>query len=131
VGAGTLIPTIVIYGLACGIMAGTVGLTTAEATLLSAWVYAGGAQLAALQAWSQPVSLIAVCLTTLAMNSRYILMGASLRPWLHGAPARHTYPSLFMLGDGNWLLALREHAEGRRDVAFLFGSGLCCGLSGW
>jgi 4-azaleucine resistance transporter AzlC len=123
VGAGTLIPTIAMYGIAVGIMAGTVGLSAAEATLFSAWVYAGGAQLAALQAWSQPVSLIAVCLTTLAMNSRYVLMGAALRPWFRGAPAYQAYPSLFMLGDGNWALAIREHAQGRYDTAFLFGSG--------
>jgi predicted branched-subunit amino acid permease len=123
VGAGTLIPTIAIYGLAVGIMSGTVGLSTAEATLFSAWVYAGGAQLAALQAWTQPLSLVALCLTTLAMQTRYVLMSASLRPWLSGAPAYQTYPSLFMLGDGNWVMAIREHAQGRRDIAFLFGSG--------
>jgi 4-azaleucine resistance transporter AzlC len=123
VSAGTLIPTIVMYGLAAGIMAGTVGLSVAEATLFSAWVYAGGAQLAALQVWTQPVSLFAVCLTTLAMNSRYVLMGAALRPWFRGAPAYLAYPSLFMMGDGNWALAIREEAQGRRDTAFLVGSG--------
>src|SRR5262249_34873870 len=81
------------------------------------------AQMASLQAWSDPVPLAAVCLTTLAMNARYLLLGAALRPWFGPLPAHQVYPSLFVLGDGNWALALREHGNGRTDAAFLLGSG--------
>lgn len=49
------------YGIAVGIMAGAVGLTALEAILLSAWVNAGGAQMATLQAWADPVPIVAVC----------------------------------------------------------------------
>jgi len=119
-----LVPSIAMYGIAFGIMASAAGLSTGESMLFSGLVYAGGAQMASLQAWTDPVSFIAVSLTTLAMNSRYLLLGATLRPWFHGLPAYQSYASLFMMGDGNWALALREHEEGRRDAAFIFGSGL-------
>jgi len=123
-GAAPLVPSVAMYAVAFGIMASSVGLTTAEAALLSGWVNAGGAQMASLQAWSDPVSLAAVCLTTLAMNARYLLLGATLRPWFEGLPAHQVYPSLFVMGDGNWALAMKEREEGRHDAAFLLGSGL-------
>jgi 4-azaleucine resistance transporter AzlC len=120
----TLLPSVAMYGIAFGIMADVAKLTAPEAVLFSAWVYAGGAQMATLQAWADPVPLLAVCLTALAMNARYFLLGAALRPWLAGLPAHKTYISLFFMGDGNWALSLREHGEGRSDAGFLLGSGL-------
>jgi 4-azaleucine resistance transporter AzlC len=124
-----LIPGVMIYGLAFGVMAAAAGLTTVEAALLSAFVNAGGAQMASLQAWDSPVPILAVALTTLAMNSRYLLFGAALRPWFAGLPAYQSYPSLFVMGDLNWALALREREAGRNDAAFLVGSGLVLWLA--
>lgn len=115
---------VAMYGVAFGIMASAVGLTTVEAAFISGWVNAGGAQMASLQAWSTPVSLVAVCLTTLAMNARYLLMGATLRPWFSGLPAWQVYPSLLVMGDAIWAKALREREEGRDDAAFMLGAGL-------
>jgi len=120
----TLIPSSAVYGMSFGIMAGTLGLTFGEIVLISGWVNAGGAQMASLQAWAYPVPILAVCLMTLAMNARYLLMGATLRPWLGGLPAYVSYPSLLVLGDGNWALSMRERAEGRIDAGFLTGSGI-------
>jgi predicted branched-subunit amino acid permease len=118
-----LVPSIAMYGVAFGIMASAAGLSTAEAMLFSGVVFAGGAQMASLQAWTNPVSFVAVMLTTLAMNSRYMLLGAALRPWYRGLSGLQSYASLFAMGDGNWVLAMREYEEGRRDAAFILGSG--------
>jgi 4-azaleucine resistance transporter AzlC len=129
VGALTLIPGVAMYGIAFGIMASASGFSGPEAVLFSSWVYAGGAQMAALQAWADPVPVIALCLTALAMNVRYLLLGAALRPWLADLPPHQSYASLFVLGDGNWALALREYSEGRTDAAFLLSSGLVMWLA--
>jgi len=123
------IPTVMIYGAAFGVMAAAAGLTTIEAALLSMLVNAGGAQMASLQAWDSPVPILAVGLTTLAMNSRYLLFGAALRPWFAGLPPHRSYPSLFVMGDVNWALALREREAGRNDAAFLAGSGVVLWLA--
>lgn len=122
-GVAPLIPGVILYGIAFGVMAGAAGLSVAEAMLFSALVNAGAAQMASLQAWGDPVPVLAVGLTTLAMNARYVLLGAALRPWFAGLSPWQSYPSLFVMGDGNWALALRERAEGRHDAAFLIGSG--------
>lgn len=122
-GVGVLLPGTLMFGMAFGVMAKAAGLGIWESMLLSAWVNAGGAQMATLQAWADPVPLLAVVLTTLAMNARYLLLGAALRPWFGGLPAGQSYPSLFVLGDANCAMGLRRHADGRSDAAFILGSG--------
>lgn len=124
-GSSVLMPTVVFYGLAFGVLASAKGLSALEAAMLSGLVNAGGAQMASLQAWTEPLPILAVVLTTAAMNARYLLLGAALRPWWGGLPAYKSYGSLFVLGDGNWALALREQAAGRDDAAFLTGVGFC------
>jgi 4-azaleucine resistance transporter AzlC len=119
-----VLPTIAMYGIAFGMMAASARLTFAETVLFSATVYAGAAQMATLQAWADPVPLVAVVATTLGMNARYLLLGATLQPWLRALPARQLYPTLFVLGDSNWALALKERERGLDDAAFLLGSGL-------
>jgi len=120
---GVLVPGALMFGMAFGVMAKAAGLGLFESMLLSAWVNAGGAQMATLQAWADPVPLLAVVLTTLAMNSRYLLLGAALRPWFGHLPAGQSYPSLFVLGDANCAMGLRRHADGHSDAAFILGSG--------
>lgn len=123
-GSRTLIPGVVMYAVAFGVMAAATGLSVWESIFMSGWMNAGGAQMATLQAWADPIPLLAIGLTTLAMNARYMLLGAALRPWLGGLPPWQSYPSLYVMGDANWALSLREHAEGRDDAAFLLGSGI-------
>ena len=127
-GVGVLLPGTAMFAMAFGVMAKAAGLSVGEATLLSGWVYAGGAQMATLQAWADPVPLLAVVLTTVAMNSRYLLLGAAMRPWFGGLPANQSYPSLFVLGDANAAMALRRHADGEGDAAFVLGSGVAMWL---
>lgn len=119
-----LAPTVVAFGMAFGILAAGSGLSIVEAMLMSAWVNAGTAQMAALQVWADPVPVVTAALTTFAMNTRYVLLGAALRPWLPDAPAYQTYPALFVLGDGNWALSLKQFQSGRPDVAYVLASGL-------
>ncbi len=68
--------------------------------------------------------MIAVAGTILLLNARYMLYGAALRPWLQGASSWTVYPALAVLGDGNWILSMKAHAEGERDAGYVLGSGL-------
>ena len=118
-------PTLIAFGLGVGLLAASKGLTVAEIALMSAWVYAGGAQMATLQVWTEPLPLLALVLTVLAMNARYILLSASLRPPFGALPFWQVYPGLAIFGDGNWMLTMREINERQRpDAGFLLGSGL-------
>ena len=112
------------YGAVFGVLARQAGLSLAEASLMSGLVCAGSSQFVVLDLWKQPLPVIAITFTALVVNLRYLLMGAALAPHLRGLPAPKAYASAFFMGDENWSLTVREFAGGRRDAAFLLGSGL-------
>lgn len=118
-----LIPGVFAYAVAFGVLARTAETGVTAAFLMSALIFTGSGQVVALQLWQSPFPILAMLATVFAMNARYVLMSASLRPVLAGMPAPQAYASLFMLGDGNWIMAMRLHAEGKLEGGFLFGSG--------
>lgn len=123
--AQPLAPGVAVYALVFGALAGERGLSWLQALLMSVFVYSGSAQLAALQVWSgDATAVLALVVTVLAINARYLLYGASIQPWLSQVPRSRAFASLFLLGDGSWALAMREHAAGYRDAGFILGSGL-------
>lgn len=117
------LPGIAAFAVAFGILAAQVGITPGLAGLMSATVYAGTAQMLALHSWDSG-GLLALAGAVFAMNTRYVLFGAALRPWLRGLPAWTVYPSLFFLVDPNWVAAMQEQREGRRDAGFFVGMGV-------
>jgi predicted branched-subunit amino acid permease len=120
----------VIYGVAFGLLADQAGLSMLATMAMSILVYSGSAQMVGLQAWGDPIPLATIAAAIVAVNARYFLLGAALRPWLAPLPAVQSYGSLFFLGDGNWAPAMREYYEGRRDAAFLLGAGFTM-FAGW
>ncbi|HLL46408.1 MAG TPA: AzlC family ABC transporter permease, partial [Longimicrobiaceae bacterium] len=87
--------TSLLFGIVFGMGARQVGMRTGEAVLMSASVAAGTAQLVALEMWKHPLPIAAIVLTSLAINLRYVLLGAALGPWLAGLPPRTRYGSAF------------------------------------
>jgi predicted branched-subunit amino acid permease len=122
--AQALAAGILLYGMAFGVLASEARLSLLEAALMSVFVYSGSAQLAALQGWSEQSMVAAAFLMILIANSRYLLYGAALHPWLGPIPSRLVYPTLFFLGDGNWSLSMSRYAAGHRDAGSILGSGL-------
>lgn len=115
------------YGVAFGLLAREAGLSALEALAMSGLVYSGSAQLAAVGALREQglgVGPAALAATILVLNARYLLYGAALHPWLGAVAPGQAYGALFVLGDGNWLLSMKAHADGERDGGFVLGSGL-------
>lgn len=114
------------YGIAFGLLAQEARLSLAEAATMSALVYSGTAQLATVSALGANAgsATLAIALAVLLLNARYLLYSAAFRPWLGSLPAYQTYPTLFFMGDGNWVLSMQAHAKGERDGGFAFGSGI-------
>ena len=71
-------------GLLFGALAAGKGLSPLEVFLMSALVFAGGAQFAAVELWATPAPIAALVFSTLLINARHVLMGASLVPKLDG-----------------------------------------------
>ncbi|MCC6467845.1 MAG: AzlC family ABC transporter permease [Alphaproteobacteria bacterium] len=123
-GAGTPAAGGFVFGVAFGLLASQVGLSLGTAVLMSMMVYSGTAQFVSLQAWGDPIPVAAICGAILAANARYILLGASVRPWFSGVSWTKAYPSLFLLSEANWAPTLRERLEGRLDGAYMVGCGV-------
>lgn len=118
-----------VYGIAFGLLAREIGLSSLEALLMSATVYSGSAQVATVSQLGPGmrgagIGYGAIVATILLINARYLLYSATLRPWMGKLPAWQSYPSLFALGDGNWILAMRAQEDGERDAAFVLGTGM-------
>jgi 4-azaleucine resistance transporter AzlC len=112
------------YGIAFGVLARQAGLSVAEATLMSATVLAGASQLIAVELWDAPLPVVAIVVTTLVVNLRYVLMGASLRPWFEDLSPVQSYGSLFFVTDESWALSIADLRSGGGRGAFLLGAGL-------
>ena len=66
------------FGLLFGALAAGKGLSPLEVFTMSALVFAGGAQFAAVEMWASPTPVLALIFSTLLINSRHVLMSASL-----------------------------------------------------
>jgi 4-azaleucine resistance transporter AzlC len=120
----------VVWGMIFGVVAANVGWTAGEAVVMSALVNSGAAQVAAVDLWATPPPMLTIWFTTALVSMRYLVLGASLRPWLGQISPGRAYGSLFTLTDQSWALAFLEYRSGRRDAGFLLGSGLAF-LASW
>jgi predicted branched-subunit amino acid permease len=106
-------------------------LSFGEAFGLSTFVYAGAAQMVGLEIWQKvwtPGTILTIMTVTAIVNSRLILLGATLQPWLRTEPLARSAINLFMLTDAGWIFSTRYHNDGGRDVGFLFGTGVALWL---
>lgn len=111
-----------VFGILFGVIALAKGLGAGVAVLMSATVFAGASQIAALELWQEPLPYVAIFLAVALVNSRHILMGVTLHDTLSKNRRRPPFGVLFVLTDANWVLTLREQRAANR-VAFFAGSG--------
>jgi 4-azaleucine resistance transporter AzlC len=123
-----LVPGVVAIGLLYGMMARQVSFSPWEAWMMSAVVHAGSAQFAALGMWgSTQASLIVI--TTLVINLRHMLMGASIAPYLRHLPPRWKALLALWLTDESYALAIAEYQRGRGNHYYFLGANLGVYLS--
>ncbi|MEM6491907.1 MAG: AzlC family ABC transporter permease [Pseudomonadota bacterium] len=116
------------FGFAYGAKAAASGFTLDQALLVSAFVFAGASQFAALEIWSSPPPYLSLALVALAINARHIVQGAALSPWLFQAPRRAGYASLLVLTDANFADSQAAYQRGERDFGVFFGGGVAVWL---
>jgi predicted branched-subunit amino acid permease len=124
---GALVPGTMVFAAAYGTLAAQKGLTFFEAVLMSALVYGGASQLVGLEVWTNPITLatvLSLAIVTAVVNARFILMGATLRPWLGTLPAWKSYLMLNGTVDATWLVAVRYRAENGSDYSVFLGACL-------
>lgn len=122
-----LLPGVFAFGMAFGTVAARKGFSLSDTFAMSATVFAGMAQFIVLESWPDKLTLTAIASAgaiTAIVCLRFLLISASLRPWVGGSPPGKIYPTLYLLTESNWLLSMRYRADGGRDPAYLLGSGV-------
>lgn len=117
-------------GLLFGAVAASKGLTTLEIALMSGLVFAGGAQFAAIEMWTAPAPVLALALSTLLINLRHVLMGASLARRTGRFARWQRLLGFAVMADENWALSERRAASRTLTPAYWFGMGSVFWL-GW
>ena len=111
-------------GLLYGALAAGKGLSPLEVFLMSLFVFAGGAQFAAVELWATPAPVGALVFSALLINARHVLMSASIVPKLQGFSRWQTFTGLYWLADENWALAEKRARTHRLTPAYWFGMAL-------
>ena len=106
-------------GLLFGAVAAAKGMSPLEVTLMSALVFAGGAQFAAIETWVSPAPIAALAFAALLINVRHVLMGASLTPKIRMSRVQ-TLLAYFFLTDEAWALSERRALERPVTGAYWF-----------
>ena len=127
--AAPMAVSVAVYGVVFGVLARQVGMSLLETVLMNVIVFAGAAQLAALDSWVYPLPIVTLVITVLLVNMRLIMLGAALRPWMQDLPNRMVYPTLHMLSDEAWAVAMTRYREGERDAGVVLGCNLAIFLA--
>lgn len=109
------------FGLLFGALASAKGLSTLEVFLMSLFVFAGGAQFAAIEIWTMPAPVVALVFSTLLINSRHVLMSASIVPKLDAFSRTQKVLGLYYMADENWAIAERHARQHKLTPAYWFG----------
>lgn len=115
---------VLIFGMGFGAAAVATDISPAAAIAMSALVFAGASQYAALDLWSAPLPLLSLALMTLAINARHLLFGMTLRSYLAEHPPALRYMAVALLSDANWVSTQQAIARGERSLGYLVGGGL-------
>lgn len=124
---------IIPFALVLGTQAAQKGFSALEVPLLTGLNFAGGSEFAIIEVWTQPPQLLFLILITFLVNSRHILMGASLAPYIRHLPNRKALPLLFFMCDESWALSITDaHKNNPRNpylgFSVFFYIGLCFAL---
>ncbi|EAX47708.1 AzlC family protein [Thermosinus carboxydivorans Nor1] len=123
--AGPIMVGIIPFGITCGVMGLTAGLTPLETVMMSLLVFAGAAQFigitmigAGITGWG------IIVFTTLLVNLRHLLMGASLAPYLVGQPFSLQVLLSFLLTDESYAITVSRIYQAGYNSSYHLGVSL-------
>lgn len=112
---------VVPFGLVAGVAAVEADLGIAGAMGLSTVVFAGAAQLAAIELLADDAPLWVVVATALVINARMFMYSASIAPHLAAASRRVRAGAAYLLTDQAYALSVLRFREHRSRAAYYFG----------
>ena len=110
-----------VFGVSYGILAVDAGFGRLAPLVMSLTTFGASAQFAAVSVIGSGGVAVAATLAAVLLNARYLAIGFSVAPHLHGGPlARFLRANLVV--DESWAVAMRP--DGSTDQARLLGAGL-------
>jgi branched chain amino acid efflux pump len=106
--AAPLLAALLAYGMVLGAQATQKGLSFVEVPLMTASNYAGGSEFAAIGLWDSPPPILLIAAVTLLINSRHLIMGAALTPFIRRLTRRKALVALYFMSDECWALTFSE-----------------------
>lgn len=100
------------FALLYGALAAQKGLSPLETGLMSALVFAGGAQFIAVDMWASPTPVAAIVAACFLVNARHLLMGAALAPHLMHLPKPVRLFYIAIHADESWAVGLKRATRG-------------------
>lgn len=107
-----MVPGVIPFGLLTGVLATNMGMSPGTTMGMTLLFYSGSAQMVALQLMHTGVLPMAIVVTALVINLRFIMYSASLAPHLHHLPRRWTWPLSYMLSDQSYALCTLKLSSG-------------------
>ncbi|MDX2483331.1 MAG: AzlC family ABC transporter permease [Pseudodonghicola sp.] len=94
------------FGMLFGVLATEAGLDLTETMVLTATVFAGAAQLTALQLLQENAPIFIILASALAVNLRMAMYSASLTPYLGGAPLWQRAFAAYLIVDQSYACSI-------------------------
>lgn len=122
-------PAVVLFGAGFGAAAASQGVSVFATVSMSGLVFAGSAQMAAVELWADRGAFLTILLAVFAINARHLAFGASLGSRLGGVPHTVKLPALALLSDVNWAATLASKLTGKNALLHLAGGGILLWLA--
>ena len=127
-GAKAILPLalgVFIYGLAFGVLAAQAGLALFEVSFMGVLVFAGSAQIVAVERLAAGAGVVAALMAACALNLRLVLITASVRDFFAHRPLWQQIMGAHLTTDENWALTLATRSQGENaGFWFLVGGGI-------
>ena len=115
------------FALLFGVVAAEAGLDIVQVIGFSLAVFAGAAQLTALQLLQDDIPAVIAVITALAVNLRMAMYSAALTPWLSGVRRRTRLALAYLIVDQSYACSILRFEDNpdwplRVRVAYFFGA---------
>ncbi|NOK57412.1 MAG: AzlC family ABC transporter permease [Chloroflexi bacterium AL-W] len=112
------------FGIIYAVTAIAAGLTPAQTLGMSLLVFAGAAQFTAAGMFGGGIAPCTIITTALILNTRHILLAASLVPFLRPVKLWGKALLAFQLTDETYAVGIQQFLEGKGSPGFQFGANI-------
>lgn len=117
--------SVMAYGSVLGVLAAQKGISWQLLLAMNLSIFAGSAQFVMVEMWQPPIPILEVTLAVMAINLRYLLIGASLQPIFGDVSLLKRLGFIHLVADENWAITMAAHRRGAASPEYLLGGGVC------